>query len=230
MTVGDEWAALDAWLSGDDAGPDRLDTSEPFEAATREEVNRALRRKARLERERDDVVMVAQAELDRIKAFVEDRTSGIDSAIDWIDRGLEGFMRAYHDETGNLSLRLPYGTISLRKPGQPRIVADDSVDEGGAGHWLIEHGHEDLVRETIDLDRDAIKRATKPGQRIDKPEVDVPDGFDAFQAVTADGEIVAGVVYLVKGERSFAAKPNVQTGPGDEIETITITADEETEP
>lgn len=212
MSIEDEFRDLDAWMSGDDPGPDPSSAPEsawserPLDVTGQDEANRVLRRLARLYRDEVALIDVATSEAERIQSWLKDRTRGIADKREWLERGLEGFMRAHHADTGTVTVTLPGGQARLR-PGKDLVVEDDTVAEVGAAEYLAEHRPE-LVRASYALDKKAIASIITRGPLVEKPPVEVPDGYDCYEAVeTETGEVLPGVVVLAPGLRKFSYTP-----------------------
>ena len=165
-----EYHDLDADLGGDQ---DYDAPVEPF--ADIEGANRGLRRLARHLRERDAVVSVHQAEIDRIQKRLDDRLEIVEKAITWETEGLELFHRgALAQDPTAKTLHLPYGTLKARAQ-QPAWDIDDTVFVP----WAAEHAP-DLLRIV----------APKPDRTAMKTALKVTEDFP----VTVEGEVVPGVV------------------------------------
>lgn len=102
--------------------------------------NAVLRKLRALQRQRGEVIAVAHAEQDRIDAWKRDRTETIDSQAAYLERILDGFMRAEHARTKAKTLQLPNGTLRLRAPSSRVEV----VDQAAFVAWAREH-HADLL-------------------------------------------------------------------------------------
>lgn len=184
MTIAEEHHDLVDDLAGDD--PDyEQPAADPGDV---DGVNRALRRYARLQRERDAVVQVHEAELDRIRRRMTSRLEVIDRAIQWEADGLAMYHRArLADDPQAKTLHLPNGTLKARAQ-QPAWEYDDEQLLA----WLTEH-RPDLVRipePKPAADKAAVKKA------LVVPSLDVGESAGA---VTEDGEVVPGVTVTVRG-------------------------------
>lgn len=188
---------LDAFMEGDELLAPPTDLT-PVEIDGLDQANRFLRRLARLERDADEVHELARAEFERIAAWEADRMSGIERTQEWLEGSLEGFLRAYSRATGNKTVKLPCGTLALRKK-QPRLVEANVVTLADA----VRDEHPDWLNTTTKAGIASIKGATKPGPQIDDDDerlvrVDVPPDYTAHEAVVeSSGEVIPGVVYLV---------------------------------
>jgi len=158
--------------------------------------DRSLRRLARIEDEMGRHEIIARQRKQAIDDWLEDRLSGLIAQRDFLHRCLETYARARHEITGAKSVKLPSGTVALRQ-SPPRIeTGGEPTDEVDAR----------LVRITRAWDKRAVKESTELGPQLDRH--DTPDGFVAHAAVTHEGEVLPGVVYLVRTEPTFDAKPN----------------------
>lgn len=186
MTIAEEHHDLIDDLAGPD--PD-YDVDEPADPGDVDGVNRALRRYARLQVERDAVVTVHQAEIDRIQARLDDRLQVIDKAIAWEAEGLQMYHRArLADDAAAKTIHLPNGTLKARAQ-QPAFEYDD--DKFLA--WAQEH-RPDLVRIPEPKpapDKTAVKKA------LAVPALD--EGETAAAVDPETGEQVPGVTVTVRG-------------------------------
>lgn len=141
----------------------------------------------------EDLARRRKAEIDE---WLEDRLGSLVNRRTFWMRCLETYARANHELTGAKSVKLPSGTVQLRQV-PPRIeAAGEPTDDVDAG----------FVRTTRAWDKQAIKQATAIGPLLE--DHDTPDGFAVYAAVTPAGERLPGVVYLVRTEPTFDAKPN----------------------
>lgn len=158
--------------------------------------DRSLRRLARIEDEMGRYETIARQRKAAIDDWLEDRLGGLIAQRDFLLRCLETYARARHEVTGAKSVKLPSGSVALRQ-APPRIdTAGEPGDDVDAR----------LVRVTRSWDKRAIKDATE--MHPEPLDIDTPEGFTAHAAVTHDGEALPGVVYLVRTEPTFDAKPN----------------------
>lgn len=158
--------------------------------------DRSLRRLARIEDEMGRYETIARQRKAAIDDWLEDRIGGLIAQRDFLLRCLETYARARHEVTGAKSVKLPSGSVALRQA--PHRI--DTAGEPG------EDVPADLVRVTRAWDKRAVKERTELGPRL--VSYDAPDGFVAHAAVNSDGEALPGVVYLVRTEPTFDAKPN----------------------
>ena len=157
--------------------------------------DRSLRRLARIELDMSRYETIARRRKQDIDDWLEDRLSGLVGQRDFLMRCLETYARATHEVTGAKSVNLPSGSVALRQ-APPRIdAAGEPGDDVDAR----------LIRVTRAWDKRAVKDTTAIGPQLE--DHDTPEGFVAYAAVTGDGEILPGVVYLVRTEPTFDAKP-----------------------
>lgn len=183
MSIAEEHHDLTDDLAGGD--PDYTEAPEAYGDV--EGVNRALRRLARHHRERDAVVAVHQAELDRIQQRLDARLEIVDKAIAWESEGLAMYHRAVlRDDPSRKTVHLPCGTLKARAQ-QPQFVYDDDAVLA----WAKAEAP-DLV-------------ASKVVESVPKPELKrllvVPalEEGETAAAVTSDGEVVPGVTVTMRG-------------------------------
>jgi hypothetical protein len=160
------------------------------------QADRALRALGAIDRKLARYEAVANAERDRIAAWLEEVSNPLAGRRQFFERCLETYTRANHELSGDKSMKLPSGTVQLRQ-SPPRI---DTAGEPG------DDIDPRLVRVTRAWDKAAVKHATKAGGQVE--DHDTPEGFTAYAAVTTEGEILPGVIYLVRDEPTFDAKPN----------------------
>lgn len=171
-------------------------------------VDRMLRRRSRLLTERARITDVASAEIQRIKAWEQDRTAGIDRQQEWVDRGLEGYARQVLPARGIKSLSLPNGTLRLTAPGAPSMVVDE-LSTFVAWATDDEHPERDaLLRRTVDVEKADAKRAFRVGPRDEERST---DEVDVFAAVDADGAIVPGLSLTKPAAARFSVVPPADT-------------------
>ena len=135
---------------------------------------------------------LAKAEKDRIDRWYEEQANPLLARRAFFERALEGYTRANHEATGAKSVKLPSGTVSLRK-------TPDRVEvEPGA------EPQDRFARVKVEWDRHAVKEWTNPGPRLE--DYDAPEGYEACVAVDTDGLVVPGVVWLLRVEPSFSVR------------------------
>lgn len=141
------------------------------------------------------------------------------------ERHLEGWARAVHEQTGQITWSLPAGKIELRE-ARTRVELDPAAGDVGAG--LIAAGHADLVNvETVrKVPKDRVKGVAVPGDRIERdhqlhamvldrlPPLDEDHEYRwalVEDVDTETGEVyrtpLPGVVLAVGTRRTFAVRP-----------------------
>lgn len=167
--------------------------AEPSALLDIEQADYALRRIARIDHEMKRNEAIARHQVEKIQAWLHGRSDILLSQREWWVRSAEGWMRSHNAETGVKTEKLPSGTLSLRK-AQPKVEVDaDPVD-----------APEQFVKVVTKWDRNAIKQACSAGPEVEVS--DIPEGYKARAAVTADGEQLPGVVLLVPTRDSFSLK------------------------
>lgn len=158
--------------------------------------DRAMRALGRIDAEMDRWETLARQRKADIDEWLSDRLGGLLDRRDFWLRCLETYARANHEVTGAKSVNLPSGKVALRQT-PPRIDTAGEPDESVPPA---------LLRVVRAWDKRAVKEATKPGKVLE--EYDGPADYVAHAAITDDGEILDGVVWLVRTEPTFDAKPN----------------------
>jgi hypothetical protein len=129
--------------------------------------DRMLRTMRGLDRQAARVDELVRVEVGRIERFADDRRGVIRRRREYLERSLEQWGRAINaDQPKRATLQLPNGTVSVRT-AQPRLeaFADDETLE------RIAKEHPGWVRRKPAAAKDPIKRATKPGRRLEIAEV-----------------------------------------------------------
>lgn len=175
---------LDEYLAGDE--PDyTADVEAPQDA---DEVDRRLRRLAKVRAEMAQIGEHAQAQIVRINEWHARRVEVLAGKERWLEEGLEMWHRAVlSEDPSRKTISLPCGTLKSRVQ-QPVWEFDD--DEFIA--WAQEHAP-DLVRipePKPQVDKAAAKKALTPA-----PNVSTLDGQ---AALTSEGELVPGVTVSVR--------------------------------
>ena len=79
---------------------------------------------AKLESQMDDVNKLADDEIKLIEQYRKSEIDRLEKQRAWLTFNLEGFWRQQSEQTGEKSLRLPHGTLALRK-GRDKIEIDN---------------------------------------------------------------------------------------------------------
>ena len=120
---------LDEYLSYAIEAPVEGGTAEKpaFRIDTKEQAVWALRKIAGIERNRQEARTAAQAEIDRIKAWLADEEKRADQAREYLDFLLEDYhRRAIKENPKQKTIKLPHGELQLRAQ-QPDFTRDDKV-------------------------------------------------------------------------------------------------------
>ena len=172
--------------------PDEVATAEPYKIAGLSEADWALRKLAQARNAIIQRAELKQAEIDRLNEWEAEANKADERTMEFF----EGLLRDWHelqveadprDEQAwkhekNKTIKLPSGTLSVRKPTRHIEVHQDDFMS-----WAEQHARF-LLRVKYEPNKDAIK---KLGEQDGKP-------------VTADGEVVPGVRF-VEGEMSWKA-------------------------
>lgn len=178
------------WPWGDDAPPD---DAEPVDIEEVEEANRWMRRRRRLERQRDEIKAVGKAEVALVKAFTDRRVASLQSSIDYVTRSLDTWHRRQWREGGPASRTLPAGRVGLTRVTVGSADVPDSIDEATAAK-LEELGLE--VKVTYSLTATEAKSKLKPGgvTGLANEKGLVPHEAIAIVTDEATGEVTETVV------------------------------------
>lgn len=171
-----------------------------------EQANKLLHVVRRLSAERDEIVRVAESEKRRIDEWASDRTSGIERRVESIERALEGFTRHVNRETPKRkTLNFPNGTLRLRAARTSVRVFDESL--------LVEWARTNMPSLlTMKPNRTAIgKLAIK-----ESDDQDASSSTIMHSVVSADGEIVPGVVVDKPRDDTFSLTPTKQEADADD--------------
>lgn len=179
---------LQDWLAGPD--PDWLDTPEPPPAAADStEADRWLRHLGRLDAEAADIERQFADEIERMRAWREDRLSGVDRRRE----RLRASLAAYHAAVLELdpkakTITLPSGTLKARaQQDEWTVDADQFIP------WAADNAP-DLLR--------VPEPQPAPDKTALKQAVDVVRLSDGtLVPVTAEGEPVPGVVVIERGPK-----------------------------
>ena len=175
-----------------DAFADELDAGRDVDDAAAERAMRAL---VWIDRQVSRAEALAKSEHDRIDAWLAETTNPLLGRREFFERALEGFTRANHEQTGAKSVKLPSGTVALRQtPPKVQPVGDP-----------IPEVHGDMVRTKLSFDLNRVKEVTRYGPIAEGEEA--PPGCEARYAVDGNGEVVPNLIYYVRVEPSFSAKP-----------------------
>jgi hypothetical protein len=118
----------------------------PYETPKDEKrVNGMLRALARSHRELANIAAIADDEIKRLRAWRDDRCSGVERRIAHLERALEGYTRGVLEgRTKDKRLSYPNGSLQLR--GRPARAA--VLDEDATKAWVAEADERAVVVET----------------------------------------------------------------------------------
>lgn len=190
---------LAAW-ERDDEIPDDLDEANPIVPVDERRVDWALERLARMASDEQRVVSFVDEEMERLVSFRDDRLTAIERRRAWVERGVEQWMRSQHRETGRKTVKLPHGEVKLRA-ARRRVDVVVDLDDFEQVATL-----DDLVPGAVihrtEISKQEIARQLQPGPVTGRDL----DGSQVVAAVTADGERVPGVYFVVPVEDTFSVK------------------------
>ena len=178
---------------------DDLYVNEPATAATIDEADRAVWVIARIDRDAAELEALYNRRIAELQERKAEALRRFEDKRKWWERTVEGWMRAHNAETGAKSVKLPAGTISLRK--LPTKVDGSEPSKDAPAH---------LLRVKRSWDAQAVKNYTSPS-----PEpIDETETHYVHAAVTADGEVIAGLTHLIAKQPGFSVKPATKTLDG----------------
>lgn len=145
-----------------------------------DKANWALRKLAKLARWATEDMELAQQEIDRITAWLEERQRQLSREASYF----EGLLAEYHrgilaTDPKRKTIKLPAGQLTARDAAANVHVEDPEAFV----KWCKDNKRPDLLRTKVEVDRAALK-----------------------QTVLKDGEAIPGVE-VVAGETQFKAKP-----------------------
>jgi len=146
--------------------------TDEFTIDTPEKAAWAMRKYRRLAQQQEENKRLADAEHDRIQAWLDRVNTTLDGEIDFFDRHLVAYGMQQRAE-GRKSVDLPDGTIKTRS-----TKAGVTLDRSTFVQWALENDRHDLLRTTYAPNMDAIKSST------------VVDGGKILDPAT--GEIIQG--------------------------------------
>lgn len=155
--------------------------------------DRALRKIAEAERRKAKAQNYAADEIQRVGKWRDAQVATADADIAFWSGSLESWLRAVVRDGGTKTQKLPNGIARLRAV-PPKVITEADPDETAP---------DELVRVKRTWSKTDISKFTSLGNQIEG-EGPVPEGTRVHQVVTADGELVPGVVYWVTDEPSFS--------------------------
>lgn len=190
MSLASDLALFDAY---DDYDPG----DEPPPLDNELDADRLLRRVAAVRADIARIRAHAQADIARTQAWAEQRTASLERQVEWWERSLEGWARGQARDGQPLTVRLPHGTVQVRK-ALTRVDVD-AVD-GDELNRLVPG----IVTASYRVVKDVAKQALSAGPAIGEAD---DEGYVAHVAVTDDGEPVPGVRIMVPTRPAFSCKP-----------------------
>lgn len=180
---------LDAFVGDDDYPPDEP----PPVPEDVDGVSRLLRRVRGFERSAEEIRALAQAEIDRITAWREDRVAGLDRQISFFGRSLETYMRGHHEATGRKvkTLNLPNGVLKVR---EARTTLDVENDEKVAA--IVEDQRPAWVKTEKSIRKREASAQLYPGALIERPDYPAPEGREWHEALDMCGWEVIGFAFV----------------------------------
>lgn len=175
-------------------------------------IDRDLARLRRLEREEVVLNDFVRREAELLRQFAEDRQQVIARARTRIEARLEGWARAMHKGTGQLTWRWPHGTVRLR---EAQIRAGFEQSEEATAQLLDANGYGWLVQEVVThrVPKDRVKQEVQVGDEILDWLGPPPEpGYTLHRAVivSTDAEtgeqipsVLPGVILEVPVQRRF---------------------------
>jgi len=181
-------SALEEYLIGTpEAEDDCTDVPPPANA---EQADWQIRRLARLRRLMAENAAAAHAEIQKIRAWLEEENRKLEQKAAWIEEALTGYHQALlEQDASRKTVSLPAGTLKARK--HPDRV--DVVDADTFVAWALAE-RPTLVRTKHEPAKTEIKRLLSVG-----PETE-PGTFAMVDPTT--GEAAPGVLHIA-GEMSF---------------------------
>lgn len=156
----------------------------------------SLMTKGDLERELDTAREVMNAEIHLIKDWYEGIRTDVEGLIDWHARQLAEFHRRALEVDGKAkTIRLPHGTLKSREG----TLSVEVEDRDAYVAWARENGREGLLRQTWDVNRDALKTDDSLGTIVDTAE-------SGRFADPETGDVVPGVSWR-RPDRTFSSVP-----------------------
>lgn len=212
------YVAEDGWPAEDPR------TGEPVAIEDTISVGRLLWQLRQRKDDLDVALAVAEEQVRRIQAFVDDRKAGFERAEKWASHALEGFMRYWVasqvTDRPKKTLQLADGTLKMRSPSSKGRI--EVHDLSAFVRWATTAGFDAVQAAGLDWeDSDdgvptlvvsdhpalafvpkVLKSAFDAYSEVSTGGV-TPDGDIVYELVTADGEQVPGVRRLVGADDTF---------------------------
>lgn len=188
---------LDAWLA------DSL-TEIGDEPQDQEQVDRLLWALRSVRSRREEVKATGRARVELISIWANEQVDALNAREVQLEAILAGWAHGEHERTARKTWKLPAGELQVRQRLQRvELVGRKNDPELVAG---VRRVVPSAIKTEESVQAGEVKAVTEPGEVIDDPGVDVPEGYEARQALlaeaAADGGFwaVPGVVLLVPVE------------------------------
>lgn len=162
---------------GIDVRPDSADGGERFTIQNDAQAAWAMRKLLSYQSKRDENARIAEAERQRIDAWLERQNAKDQSDVNYFTGMLVQYAERQRREEGRKSIETPYGTVKTRQ-GQPKWL----IDEAEFIPWAREN-HPEFVRVKEEADLSAMKKAL---------EIAETDSLGTV-AIDDDGQVIPGV-------------------------------------
>lgn len=151
---------------------------EGFKVDTEEKANWALRKLAKIEEQRQEDIALAEAEIQKIESWLEQKKEKHDRDTDYF----QGLLAAYAQERRRedpkfKSLKLPNGVVRFRKQQPKYHYVDDRLLES-----LKAHGRDDLIKVKESPDKANLKKQFA----VNGDKLFNPDTGEALEGVTVE--------------------------------------------
>lgn len=196
MTLADSWNdladSIEPEPDWDEAPPSLVDLAD---------VDRALARKARVQRRHQDDLEVAAARIDQIRAWLQTRTEAADAKLVYLDNQLASYhQQILRDDPRRKTISLPSGTLRA-SVGRLSVQVED---ERAFVDWAKTNGYDSLLIEKFTASKSAIASADERlGVVI---ETETPELTVGQFVEPATGEKVPGIAWKQVG-MTYKATP-----------------------
>lgn len=93
-------------------------------------------------------------DVEKYEQYRQDRLKPLDSKIEFYKNGLETFMRSEYEASGKKTLKLPEGTLSIRKQQPNYVYNDDAILE-----YLKINNKDDFINIKYTVNKKDLKKA-----------------------------------------------------------------------
>lgn len=127
---------------------------EGFKVEDEQQANWALRKIKDLQTQKNENIALAESEISKIEAWLEQENGKLDNSIEYFQGLLAEYAMKQREENPKFkSMKLPYGIVRFRKQ-QPKWVYDDEL----LLKSLKEQDAEELIRVKEEPNKQAIKK------------------------------------------------------------------------